>query len=229
LLTVSRTAGAAQSEGGAEAESTTVAPASAQHQENARLAVDKERSRFARELHDIMGHSLTVIAVKAELAQKLLEVDLDRARAEIADVERLSRDAMTEVRRAVDGYRDITLPGELVRARSALTAAEIEPDLPSSTDGVPAELQELFAWTVREGVTNVIRHSAATRCVVRLSPDRAEVADNGTAGPSLGGHGSGLDGLRERAADVGATVVTRELQPGFSLAVVRQAEGSGWG
>jgi two-component system sensor histidine kinase DesK len=229
LLTVSGTAGAAQSGGGAEAESTTVAPASAQHQENARLAVDKERSRFARELHDIMGNSLTVIAVKAELAQKLLEVDLDRARAEIADVERLSRDAMTDVRRAVEGYRDITLPGELVRARAALTAAEIEPDLPSSTDGVPAELQELFAWTVREGVTNVIRHSAATRCVVRLSPDRAEVADNGTAGPSLGGHGSGLDGLRERAADVGATVVTRELQPGFSLAVLRQAEGSGWG
>ena len=192
------------------------------HQENARLAVDNERTRFARDLHDILGHSLTVITVKAELAQKLIDVDLDRARAEIADLERLSRDALTDVRRAVEGYRDITLPGELVRARVALRAAEIDAELPNSTDDVPSELRELFAWTVREGVTNVIRHSGADRCEVRLTPTSAEVRDNGTATPSPNGHGSGLAGLRERAADVGATVVTRELDPGFSLCVVRQ-------
>jgi two-component system sensor histidine kinase DesK len=191
------------------------------HQENARLAVDNERTRFARDLHDILGHSLTVITVKAELAQKLFDVDLDRARAEIADLERLSRDALTDVRRAVEGYRDITLPGELVRARVALRAAEIDAELPNSTDDVPSDLRELFAWTVREGVTNVIRHSGADRCAVRLSPTSAEVRDNGTATPSPNGHGSGLAGLRERAADVGATVVTRELDPGFSLTVVR--------
>jgi two-component system sensor histidine kinase DesK len=192
------------------------------HQENARLAVDNERSRFARDLHDILGHSLTVITVKAELAQKLFDVDLERARAEIADLERLSRDALTDVRRAVEGYRDITLPGELVRARAALTAAEIEPALPNSTDEVPSELRELFAWTIREGVTNVIRHSGATRCEVRLTPDCAEVLDDGTAEPAPDGHGSGLAGLRERAADVGATVVTRQLDPGFSLSVLRR-------
>jgi two-component system sensor histidine kinase DesK len=191
------------------------------HQENARLAVDNERTRFARDLHDILGHSLTVITVKAELAQKLLDVDVDRARAEIADLERLSRDALTDVRRAVEGYRDITLPGELVRARVALRAAEIDAELPNSTDDVPSDLRELFAWTVREGVTNVIRHSGATHCEVRLTASRAEVIDNGTATPSPSGHGSGLAGLRERAADVGATVVTRELSPGFSLSVVR--------
>jgi two-component system sensor histidine kinase DesK len=191
------------------------------HQENARLAVDNERTRFARDLHDILGHSLTVITVKAELAQKLLDVDVDRARAEIADLERLSRDALTDVRRAVEGYRDITLPGELVRARVALRAAEIDAELPNSTDDVPSELRELFAWTVREGVTNVIRHSRATHCEVRLTPTCAEVIDNGTATPSPSGHGSGLAGLRERAADVGATVVTRELSPGFCLSVVR--------
>jgi two-component system sensor histidine kinase DesK len=189
--------------------------------ENARLAVDNERTRFARDLHDILGHSLTVITVKAELAQKLLDVDVERARAEMADLERLSRDALTDVRRAVEGYRDITLPGELVRARVALRAAEIDAELPNSTEDVPSELRELFAWTVREGVTNVIRHSRATRCEVRLTPTSAEVVDDGSATPSPNGHGSGLAGLRERAADVGATVVTRELSPGFSLSVVR--------
>ena len=190
-------------------------------EENARLAVDNERSRFARDLHDILGHSLTVITVKAELAQKLLDVDLERARAEIADLERLSRDALTDVRRAVEGYRDITLPGELVRARVALRAAEIDADLPNSTDEVPSDLRELFAWAIREGVTNVIRHSGAAHCQVVLTPTSAEVRDDGEATPSPDGHGSGLAGLRERAADVGATVVTRQLSPGFSLCVVR--------
>jgi two-component system sensor histidine kinase DesK len=188
--------------------------------ENARLAVDNERTRFARDLHDILGHSLTVITVKAELAQKLLDVDVDRARAEMADLERLSREALIDVRRAVEGYRVITLPGELVRARVALRAAEIDADLPSSTDDVPSELRELFAWTVREGVTNVIRHSGARHCEVRLTATSAEVRDDGPAMQSPNGHGSGLAGLRERATDVGATVVTRELSPGFSLSVV---------
>jgi len=189
--------------------------------ENARLAVDNERTRFARDLHDILGHSLTVITVKAELAQKLLDVDVERARAELVDLERLSRDALVDVRRAVEGYRKITLPAELVRARAALRAAEIAAEVPGSADEVPSELRELFAWTVREGVTNVIRHSGASHCEVRLTPTSAEVRDDGTAAPSPTGHGSGLAGLRERAADVGATVVTTHLTPGFVLRVVR--------
>jgi two-component system sensor histidine kinase DesK len=190
------------------------------HEENARLAVDNERSRFARDLHDLLGHSLTVITVKAELAQRLLDVDVERARAEIADLEQISRDSLTDVRRAVEGYRDITLPGELIRARAALLAAEIEADLPNSTDEVPSDLRELFAWAIREGITNVIRHSGASCCQVLLTPTSVEVRDDGDAKPSPGGHGSGLDGLRERADDVGATVVVRDLSPGFSLSVV---------
>jgi len=189
-------------------------------QENASLAVENERSRFARDLHDILGHSLTVITVKAELAQRLLDVDPERARTEIADLERLSRDALSDVRRAVEGYRELTLPGELARARVALAAAEIEARLPTAADEVPSELRELFAWTVREGVTNVIRHSGAQSCEVRLTPVSAEVVDDGSGGDSPG-TGSGLAGLRERAATVGATVVVRHLSPGFSLQVVR--------
>ena len=191
------------------------------HEENARLAVDNERSRFARDLHDILGHSLTVVTVKAELAQKLLDVDVERARAEVADLERLSRDALVDVRRAVEGYREITLPGELVRARVALRAAEIEADLPTTTDDIPSELRELFAWAIREGVTNVIRHSGARHCTVRLTATAAEISDDGPVAPSPNGHGSGLAGLRERAAEAGATVVTRELSPGFLLSVER--------
>jgi two-component system sensor histidine kinase DesK len=189
-------------------------------EENARLAVEDERNRFARDLHDILGHSLTVITVKAELAARLFDVDQDRARAELADLERLSRDALADVRRTVEGYRELTLPGELARARLALQAADIEADLPTAAEDVPTELRELFAWTVREGVTNVIRHSGARRCTVRLEADRVAVRDDGT-GPSDGTRrGHGLNGLRERAAAIDALLVTQALEPnGFELAV----------
>jgi two-component system sensor histidine kinase DesK len=192
------------------------------HQKNAELAVENERTRFARDLHDILGHSLTVITVKAELANRLLDVDTERARAELADLERLSRDALADVRRAVEGYRELTLPGELARARTALAAAEIEADLPNSTDDVPSHLRELFAWTVREGVTNVIRHSGASRCTVRLGPHAAEVVDDGGDGVGSGdvaGAGSGLLGLSERAAAVGGTVTRFDEQHGHTLRV----------
>ena len=191
-------------------------------EENARLALEDERNRFARDLHDILGHSLTVITVKAELAQKLFDVDPERARAEVGDLERLSRDALADVRRAVDGYRELTLPGELARARLALDAAEIEAHLPNSTDEVPSSLRELFAWTIREGVTNVVRHSDARACTVTLTTTSAEVADDGRGPGAAPGNGNGLLGLRERAAAAGATVVTTALHPGFSLKVVKQ-------
>jgi two-component system sensor histidine kinase DesK len=193
-------------------------------EENARLELADERNRFARDLHDILGHSLTVITVKAELANRLFDADPERARHEIGDLERLARDALADVRRAVDGYREITLPGEIARARTALAAAEIRADLPNSTDDVPTDLRELFAWTVREGVTNVIRHSAASTCTVRLTPTSAEVVDDGRgggAGGGGGGGGHGLVGLRERAEAVGALVTAGPADGGFSLRVVR--------
>lgn len=190
-------------------------------EENLRLAVSEERNRFARDLHDILGHSLTVITVKAELAQRLLDLDADRTRSELADLERLSREALADVRRAVEGYRDLTLPGELARARMALEAAGITADLPNSTDEVAGNLRELFAWAVREGVTNVIRHSGATTCAIRLTPRSAEILDDGNGPSGQGGDGSGLVGLRERASVVNASVVTQVLEPaGFSLKVV---------
>ncbi len=191
----------------------------AAERENQRLALSEERNRFARDLHDILGHSLTVITVKAELAKKLMDLDPERARAEIDDLEWLSRDALADVRRAVEGYRELTLPGEITRARRALAAAEIEADLPNSVEDVPSEKRELFAWTIREGVTNVIRHSRATRCTVVLDRDRVEIRDDGV-GPAKDPGGHDLTGLRERARAINATVVTRSLEPGYSLCVV---------
>lgn len=190
-------------------------------EENARLAVAEERNRFARDLHDILGHSLTVITVKAELAGRLMDVDPARARTEVADLERLSRDALTDVRRAVEGYREITLPGELARARAALAAADIAADLPTSADAPQGDLRELFAWAVREGVTNVVRHSHARSCRVTLDARSVSVTDDGV-GPDADREqrpGHGLAGLRERAAALSATVVTQVLDPGFRLEV----------
>ncbi len=187
---------------------------------NARLAIEEERNRFARDLHDILGHSLTVITVKAELAGRLMDVDVERARAEVAELERLSRDALVDVRRAVQGYREITLPGELARAREALRTAGIEAQLPSSTDEVESDLRDVFAWAVREGVTNVVRHSHARCCTVTLAARTMTVMDDGEGPSGDGGTGHGLAGLRERAAKARATVVTRSVEPhGFALEV----------
>ena len=188
-------------------------------EENARLAIQDERNRMARDVHDILGHSLTVITVKAELAVRLMEVSPERAKVEVEDLERLARDALADVRQAVAGFREMSLPAELARARSSLAAAGIEADLPTAADAVPTDLRELCAWTLREGVTNVIRHSAATSCRVTLDERGITIADNGT-GPQPGVPGTGLVGLKERAEAVGARLETRPVPPhGFELSV----------
>ena len=189
-------------------------------EENARLAIQEERNRMARDVHDILGHSLTVITVKAELAARLLEVNPERAKTEVEDLERLARDALADVRQAVAGFRDLSLPGELARARTSLAAAGIEANLPNATDEVPTRLRELCAWAVREGVTNVIRHSGASACTVTLTNRGITIADDGV-GPAPGPPGTGLLGLEERALAVGATLRTRRLEPrGFELSVL---------
>jgi two-component system sensor histidine kinase DesK len=189
------------------------------------LAVTQERERLARDVHDILGHSLTVVTVKTELAGRLLETlppgpVLDRARAEVTDAERLAREALADVRATASGMRSVSLTGELAAARQALAAAGIAADLPGAVDAVPARHRELFAWALREGVTNVVRHSAATRCAVRLSADCVEIRDDGRGDDGSGG-GSGLAGLRDRAAAAGARVETgRSAEGGFLLRVV---------
>jgi two-component system sensor histidine kinase DesK len=187
----------------------------------AELAVQEERNRFARDLHDILGHSLTVITVKAELAGRLIAANPERAASEVADVEHLARAALADVRAAVAGYRELSLAGELVSAKAALQAAEIKADLPTTVDEVPEDNRELFAWVVREGVTNVVRHSGAKRCTIRLRAEQIEVLDDGK-GPAPSGEsaGHGLIGLRERAHLLGASLqVWTAPNGGFRLAV----------
>jgi two-component system sensor histidine kinase DesK len=185
------------------------------------LAVERERSRVARDIHDILGHSLTVVTVKAELAGRLVDVDPQRAKTEIAEVESLARGALADVRATVAGVRAVNISGELAAARAALAAAGITAELPSSTDAVPPDRRELAGWVVREGVTNVVRHSQASICRVTLTANEVEVADDGI-GPAGSSAGStGLSGLRERVeAAGGRLLVGRSDLGGFSLRVI---------
>jgi two-component system sensor histidine kinase DesK len=181
------------------------------------LAVANERARMARDLHDVLGHSLTTITVKTGLARRLVEsgADQERVRAELRDTEELSRRALADIRATVSGQRRMSLAAELVAARAALRAAGIEADLPHAVDDVQAQFEEPLAYVLREGVTNVVRHSGARRCTVRLGPRWLEVVNDGSADPTAPGvsFGNGLTGLRERLAAVRGTVEA-EVRPG---------------
>ncbi|MFH8803463.1 sensor histidine kinase [Streptomyces sp. NPDC017936] len=153
-------------------------------EELARQAVERERLRFSRDLHDLLGHTLSVIVVKAEAARRLAPRDADAALTQIRDVEAVGRQALTEIREAVTGYRESGLVTELDRARSALTAAGVEPVVDRSGLPLAPQTAALLGWVVREAVTNVVRHSGATRCEITVSGAaervRLTVTDNGT-------------------------------------------------
>ena len=200
--------------------------------EVARLASEAERNRIARDLHDLLGHSLTVITVKSALARRLATAGSPRALEEITEVEELTRQALADVRAAVTGYREVNLAGELARGREMLRAAGIVADLPTATDMVDAAHRELFGWVVREGLTNVVRHAHASRCTITLSARHVEIRDDGVgpdpapaslAGPSgraPGVGGNGLTGLRERVAAAGGSVEAGPADPrGWRLCV----------
>ncbi len=184
--------------------------------EVARLAAENERSRIARDLHDLLGHSLTTITVKAGLARRLAERgDAARSFTEISEVEQLSRRTLGDVRAAVAGHREVTLTGELATAREVLRAAGIVAELPGSVDIVDTGLSEVFGWVVREGVTNMVRHSHAEHCTITLGPRWVELTDTGRGG--VPGAGNGLTGLRERLAVLGGTLIATGGFSGFTL------------
>lgn len=200
--------------------SRTVAELRAARDEIATLSAAAERARVARDLHDVLGHSLTTITVKTGLARRVLESDADRERAvaEIRDAERLSRETLDEIRATVSGYRRASLTAELAGARSALRGAGIAARLPRSADDVREDLREPFAHVLREGVTNVIRHSGATVCEVRLSSTSIEIRDDGQAAAPPQ-PGTGLTGLTERLSAAGARLEAGPLPDGgFRLA-----------
>ena len=175
-----------------------------------RLAVVEERERVARDVHDVLGHSLTVVTVKTELAQRLVDVDPGRAKAELAEVQQLSRQALAEIRATVGGLRVARLADEVAAAQGALAGAGIAADLPEDLSVVDPRHRITLAWVLREAVTNVVRHSRATRCGVELGPGSIVVTDDGR-GTRGRGEGNGIRGLRERVEQAGGRL---HLGPG---------------
>jgi two-component system, NarL family, sensor histidine kinase DesK len=172
------------------------------------LAKAAERERIARDLHDLLGHTLSLVVLKAELAAKLAERDPARAAQEIREVEAVSRQALAEVRQAVRGYRARDLATERALARVALEAAGVELDEAFEPVPLPPEAEDAFAFGLREAVTNVVRHAGASRCRVRLEVQGGRavltVADDGRGGDAP--EGAGLRGMRERAGALGGQV-----------------------
>lgn len=192
-----------------------------------RLTQEAERERIARDLHDLLGHTLTVIAVKLDLARRLLGRDADRARQEMADAEQTARQALAEVREAVQGYRGDGLDAEMSRARRSLLAADVQ--LTTALEGAPLSPGQanVLCLALREAVTNIVRHAHATECRVALVEEdgtiRFTIEDNGRGGASR--EGNGLRGMRERVQSMnGAVKVTDAEQGGTSLTITLPVE-----
>ncbi|MFJ5028563.1 sensor histidine kinase [Streptomyces sp. NPDC088560] len=192
----------------------------------AHLAANEERLRLARDLHDLLGHSLSLITLKSELAGRMLPEHPDKAAQQVADIEQVSRQALVDVREAVTGYRRPRLAAELAGTQVALTAAGVIADVPAEPDlaGVPEESESALAWALREAVTNVVRHSGADRCLVQLTHRQTldgpvlelSVEDNGSGGVGSA-PGNGLTGLTERLEKAGGSLEAGRAKHGFRL------------
>lgn len=181
-----------------------------------RLATLAERERIGRDLHDTLGHTLSVVALKSELARKLIDHDLDAARTEMAEVERVARDTLSQVRAAVSGIRNTAIAAELSAAIALLEAQGVKVKCETERVQLPNERETALALSLREATTNISRHAAASGVVIRLRQDpmsvTMEVVDNGRGGQIV--PGNGLNGMRERLGNVGGTLTLSRLQEG---------------
>jgi two-component system sensor histidine kinase DesK len=184
------------------------------------LAKVAERERIARDLHDVLGHTLSVIILKSELAGKLIDRNPQQAKAEIADVEKTSREALSEVRTTIRGYRAYSLEAELKQARATLETAGVRVKSESAEFSLSPMQESVVALVVREAVTNVVRHAGARNCLLRLTPlngtCRFEIQDDGRGGGAV--EGNGLRGMRERIEALGGTL-QRETNSGTRLTI----------
>ena len=182
------------------------------------LAKVAERERIARDLHDVLGHTLSVIVVKSTLAGKLLEMHPEKARSEIADIEKVSREAMAEIRNTLRGYSTYKLSEEIQRAESALSSAGVTLQAETVEINMTPAQESVVALIMREAVTNVVRHAQAKNCKLRLAASNGdcifEIQDDGRGGSLL--EGNGLRGMRERVEALGGTI-TRDMSAGTKL------------
>lgn len=184
------------------------------------LATSAGRESVARDVHDLIGHSLTVVGLKAQLARRLMDSDPERAKAELADIERLTAEAIAGVRSSVSGARATTLVEQLASSRESLRAADIELRVVGEADALSPVQAITASWILREATTNALRHSQARTVGVLLAPGRLVVDDDGIgmAEGAGDGAGNGIRGMRERAAAAGAA---------FMIAGARDTEVSG--
>lgn len=192
-----------------------------------KLSVAAERERIGRDLHDILGHSLTAISIKSGLAARLMDADPSAAKAQITEVEAIARQALADVRATASGLTEIRLATELASARSVLLAAGVEAQVPSALPPLSDAASELFGYVVREAVTNVVRHAEADLCTISVTPTLVRVADDGggRAGTRAGG-GHGLHGLTERVASAGGTLDI-DSRPGAGTVITARLASSG--
>jgi two-component system sensor histidine kinase DesK len=190
------------------------------HAEIEQLAKVAERERIARDLHDVLGHTLSVITLKSELAGKLIDRDPAQAKAEIRDVEQTARQALADVRQAIGGYRSKGLAAEIKQAQATLETAGVKADAQSSPIELPATQESVLALVLREAVTNVVRHAEARHCRVRIERVnghcRLEIHDDGRGGLAV--EGNGLRGMRERVEALGGSV-ERDTSSGTKLTI----------
>ncbi|MEU1400115.1 sensor histidine kinase [Micromonospora zamorensis] len=191
--------------------------------ELARTAVEQERLRFARDLHDLLGHTLSLVVVKAEVVRRLVPSDPGRAAAEAADIERIGRTALVEVREAVTGYRERSFGRELDNVRAALADVGITITVRETSRPLGVEADDAFGWVLREGVTNVLRHSRASHCDIEVDVDDGgavlTIRDDGVGGRPQ--PGNGLRGLTERLEQAGGQLHVAPVRGGGLLLTAR--------
>ena len=190
---------------------------------NAVLAVAAERERIGRDLHDLVGHSLTSLTISAQLARRLVDTDPDAARAQLAHIETTVRQALADVRATASGMQHVRAASEIASARTVLSTVGIQAEVPTALPPLHDDLAELFGYVIREGVTNIVRHSRATRAEIAVDEHSVTVEDDGVGIPQ-GASRSGLRGLEARLALAGGRLEVSSCETGTRLRATMGAD-----